>query len=158
MSKSSMMKKAAVQTAALAVILVLVCIGCRLGMHNTYMAGIPAHGLETPPENLQFSEETPSIIDRGTPEARDGWIRVPISPAHPGETFVDVNDSAGRDVAVMHFRVGRFGTIYDTSTGGFTGDSVVLVTFTAFCLLVAAIMFWAFRGAKGSTFYAYSTI
>lgn len=158
MSKSSMMKKAAVQTAALAVILVLVCIGCRLGMHNTYMAGIPAHGLETPPENLQFSEETPSIIDRGTPEARDGWIRVPISPAHPGETFVDVNDSAGRDVAVMHFRVGRFGTIYDTSTGGFTGDSVVLVTFTAFCLLVAAIMFWVFRGAKGPTFYAYSTI
>ncbi len=152
------MKKAAIQTAVLAVILFMVCVVCRLGMRSTYLAGIPIHGLDMPPESLRFSEETPNIIERGTPEARNGWIRVPISPAHPGETFVDVDDSAGGDVTVMHFRVGRFGTIYDTSTGGFTGDSVVLVTFTAFCLLVAAIMFWTFRGAKGPAFYAYSTI
>ena len=152
------MKRAAIQAAVLAIILLVICIVCRLGMRNTYMAEIPMRARDMSPEGLRFSEETPNVIARGTPEARNGWIRVPISPARPGETFVDVDDSAGRDVTVMHFRVGRFGTVYDASTGGFTGDSVVLVTFTAFCQLVAAIMFWAFRGAKGPAFYAYSTI
>lgn len=152
------MKKAAIQTVVLAVLLLLVCIACRLGTHDTYMAGISVRGLDIPPEDLRISEETPGVITRGTPRERNGWIRIPVSPVRQGETYVEVNDASGRDVTLMHFRVGRFGTIYDTSTGGFTGDSVALSAFTVFCLLVGAIMFWTFHSAKGPAFYAYSTI
>ena len=152
------MKKAAVQISVLAVILLLVCVGYRLCTENMYMAGIAVHGSEIRPEDLRFSEETPNVISHGSPQRRSGWIRVPIFPVHPGNTYLDVSDDMGHDVALMRFRVGWFGTIYDASTGGFTGDFVVLAAFTAFCLSVAVIMYRAFRGATGPAFYAYSTI
>ena len=71
---------------------------------------------------------------------------------------MDLTDGAGNDLGLLHFKVGRFGFVYDGITGGFTGDTVALVAFTLFCLAVAAIMFRAWRGAKGAAFYAYGTI
>jgi len=152
------MKKATIQIAALAVILLAICVGCRLVTHNTYTASYPVGGESLAPADIHFAPQTSGVVEHGTPRIEDGWIRIPIRPGSPGETFVDLKDGKGRDIGLLQFRVGRFGTVYDGATGGFTGDSVALTAFTAFCLAVAVIMFRAYRGAKGPAFYAYGTI
>ena len=152
------MKKATIQIAVLAVLLLAVCAGCRLAMRNTYVASFPVHAEGMGPEDVRFQPETPGIVEYGTPRIENGWIRVPIRPMRPGETFIELADGAGQEFGMLRLTVGRFGTVYDWSTGGFAGDSVVLVAFTAFCLAAAAILFRAYRDAKGPTFYTYGTI
>ncbi len=152
------MKKATIQIAVLAAVLLALCFGCRLAMRNTYTATLPIGAVELAPEDIRFEVETPGVVEYGAPRVEKGYIRVPIRPGKPGETFVDLMDGAGNEFAMMNFHVGRFGTIYDRVTGGFTGDSVALAAFTLFCLASAAIMFRAWRGAKGPAFYAYGTI
>ncbi len=152
------MKKATIQIAALAALLLVVCAVCRLAMRGTYVASYPMHGRTAEAGEIRVSAETPGIVDPGTPRVVGDWIRIPIRPGQRGETFVDLVDSQGNELGMLHFRVGRFGTIYDGVTGGFTGDTVVLAAFTAFCLAVAAIMYRAWRGAKGPAFYSYGTI
>ena len=152
------MKKAAIQIAVLAALLLAICIGSRLVMHNTYTASLQVYVDGLKPENIRISVETPDVVEPGEPEIRDGLLYVPIHSRHPGETYVDINDRSGNDIGVMYFRVGRFGTVYDGNSGGFTGDSVALAAFTVFCFAVAAIMFYAYRSMKGPAFYAYGTI
>ena len=152
------MKKATIQIVVLAAILLAVCVGCRLTMRNTYTASFPVRAGLPAPTDIRFEAETPGIVEHGEPRVEGEWIRIPIRAGKPGETFVDLTDGAGNDIGMLQFQVGRFGTVYDGVTGGFTGDSVALVAFTLFCLAVAAIMFRAFRGAKGSAFYTYGTI
>ena len=152
------MKKARIRIAALAGILLLVCLVCRLGTQSVYVAGVPAAAPGIRPEGIRFSGEIPGIVEPGVPEVLEGWVRIPVRPRGPGETLVDLDDSAGNDLAELRLRVSRFGTIYDRTTGGFTGDSVVMVAFTVFCFAVALIMLWVYRGLKGPAFYSYNTI
>jgi len=152
------MKKATIQIAVLALILLAVCFGSRLAMRNTYMATLPIAARNLAPQDIRFQAETPGVIGHDAPRIENGYICVPIHPEKSGETFVELSDAAGNDVGMMHLHVDRFGTVYDFSTGGFTGDTVALAAFTLFCLAVAAIMFNAYRSAKGPAFYAYGTI
>lgn len=152
------MKKVTLQIAALAVVLLVICVGCRLMMRNTYTVSLPARTAGLEPEEIRFEAEVPGIVEHDAPRIEDGWIRIPIRPGRPGETFVELRDAGGRDLDTLRFNVGRFGTVYDWRTGGFTGDWLVLVAFTVFCLLVAAIMFRAWLDARGPAFYAYGTI
>ena len=152
------MKKATIQIAVLAAILLIVCVGCRMANHSTYVASFPLPpGIDSADE-IHVSPQTPGVIEHGAPSVEDRWVRIPIRPEQRGETFVSLADDAGEDFGLMRFQVGRFGTVYDGRTGGFTGDIIVLIAFTAFCLAVAAIMFHAWRGAKGPAFYSYGTI
>ena len=153
-----LMKRAAIQIAVLAGILLLVCVVCRMTMRNAYVARVPVHGTNIQAEEIRVSMDTPDIVEPGSPVIRNGWMRMTVRPRHRGDTYVDLNDGKGNDVAMLHFRVSRFGTVYDSATGGFTGDSIVLVAFTVFCLMVAAIMFGVFRRSRGPAFYAYDTI
>ena len=152
------MKKATIQIAALAAILLAICFGSRIAMRGTYVANCPVQTPGIAPEDIRFTMETPGVIVCGTPMIEDGWVRVPIRPDRPGDTFIDLADGAGNEFAMLHLRVDRFGTVYDWSTGGFTGDTVALFAFTAFCLAAAAIMLRAWRAAKGPAFYTYGTI
>ena len=152
------MKKATIQIAVLAVALLVVCAGCRLAMRNTYTASLPVRGESIVPEELRFEADAPGVVEHGAPSVENGWIRVPIRAGQPGKAFVELRDGAGNDIGVLALQVGRFGTVYDWSTGGFTGDSVALTAFTAFCLASAAIMLRAWRGARGPAFYTYGTI
>ena len=152
------MKKTSIQIGVLAVILMIICVCCRLAMHNTYIVRIPVYRPELRGEDIQFQEETPGIIGHGDPEIRDGWMHIPIQPVQPGRTFVDLKDGDGNDIGMLALDVGRFGTVYDLATGGFTGDLLVLAAFTVFCFAVAGIMFHAYRSMKGPAFYAYGTI
>ena len=152
------MKKATIQIAVLAAILLAVCLGCRIMMRGTYTAALPIH-LDAPAAaDIHIDTEIPGVVEPGAPRIERGSIRIPVRPAGPGRTFVSLVDGEGRDLGALVFHVGRFGTIYDAATGGFTGDSLVLAAFTLFCLAAAAILYHAWRGMKGPAFYAYATI
>lgn len=152
------MKKATIQIIALAAILLAVCVGCRLAMRNTYVARVPAPRSDIRAEDIRFEPEQVGVVGHGAPSMRNGYLSIPIRPGKAGETFVELRDGDGNDLGMLRFGVSRLGTIYDWSTGGFTGDSVALSAFTLFCLAVAAIMFRVYRGAKGPAFYTYGTI
>lgn len=152
------MKRTFLQIIVLAVILLAVCAVCRAATRDTYMASFPIGARDIRAEDIRFSDETPGIVDLGAPEIKDGWMRVPVRPGHAGETFIEISDGADGEFGLLHFEVNRFGTVYDGMTGGFSGDSIALAAFTAFCLTVAAIMYHAYRGANGSAFYAYGTM
>ena len=53
------MKRVTIQIAALAAILLLVCAGCRLLTHNTYVASVPVQRTDLAPESLRLEAETP---------------------------------------------------------------------------------------------------
>ena len=152
------MRKATIQIAVLAAILLVICVGCRLAMRGTYVASYPLNAREIAAEEIRLRPETPGVVEPGAPRVEGNWVRIPIRPGQRGETFVGLADAEGNEFGLLRFRVGRFGTVYDGATGGFTGDTAVLVAFTAFCLLSAAILFHAWRGAKGPAFYGYATI
>lgn len=152
------MKKTTLQIAALAAVLFAVCITCRLIMRSTYTASIPVRRAGLRAEDIRFEDEVPGIVEHGAPRIEDGYIRIPIRPEGRGETFVGLTDKNGNDFGMLHLHVDPFGTVYDHATGGFTGENVVLIAFTAFCFMVSAIMLRAYRQAKGSAFYAYGTI
>lgn len=150
------MKKAARQIALLAAALLVICVAWRLGMGNAYTAYFTfPHGAAL--EELRFHEGTPGILSHGDPERVGDRVRVSLRPNRAGSTDLSLRRGEA-PVSMNVFRVGRLGTIYDTSTGGFTGDTIVLVALTAFCLAVALIMFNAYRGMKGPAFYGYGTI
>ncbi len=152
------MKKATKRILTLALILAVICIGCRLLMRNTYVVTVPVYAREIQEQDIHFSEENPGIIGHGDPQVRDGYIRIPIHPIRSGSTYVELQDADGNDIGMLSLDVDFIGTVYDRSSGGFTGDWLVLAAFTVFCLLVAVIMFSAYRSTKGPAFYTYGTI
>lgn len=154
------MKRAAIQIAVLAVVLLAICAACRLAVRNTYTAYIPvAPGVgEADAARLSVEEETPGVVDFGAPERHDGYLRMKIRPEHPGETFLNINSDRGENLAVLRFKVSPLGTVYDESTGGYTGDTVTLAASTVFWLIVAVIMLGCYRRAKGPAFYSYDTV
>ena len=154
------MKKAAIQIVVLAGILLAIFVGCRLTMGDTYVAYSP---IPAPRDGMakamRVSVNSPEILTHDAPKRQDGYIQLTIQPQRRGETFVDVYEDDSEDaLAIFHFHIGRFRTVYDDSTGGFTGDSIALSAFTVFCLLVAAIMFRVYRQSQGPAFYSYATI
>ncbi|MBE5807501.1 MAG: YdcF family protein [Clostridiales bacterium] len=151
------MKRAALRIALMAVLLLSICAACRMAIRSTYTAYIYAPNI--PHDQTPVIEmEAQGIITHGAPERVGSYLRVPIHPERPGDAWVELKDEDGEAQGLYLFRVGRFGTVYDTVTGGFTGDYVVLAAFTAFCLYVAWTMFSLYRQAKGPAFYAYTTI
>ena len=154
------MRQATRQIVVLLMLMLLICVACRLAVRSTYTAyvQIPPNMGPIQPTDIRFSEEVPGIIARGEPVIVGDFVRIPIRPEKPGTAFMDVHFGDREEAYGCCFDVGRFNTIYDHSTGGFTGDSIVLVAVTVFWLLTAAIMFRVFRQSRGPAFYAYGTI
>ena len=137
------MRKVALQIAAMAGILLAVCVGCRMAMRGTYVAKIlvPYNVRDAAPEDIRITEETPGIVSHGAPVRRGDYMRVPIRPQKRGRTYVNVRFGRDDIEQIAGFRVGRFGTVYDYATGGFTGDYVVMIALTVFWLGVAFMVF-----------------
>ena len=161
------MRMAFKQIGALALALLAFCLLCRLTVSRDYTAYIPLS--EAREEALRSGElrlevDVPGVLIPGQPEIRDGYLRLPLLPGAPGDAFVSVyaggeSSGSGEDPELLRaVRVGRFHTVYDRQTGGFTGDRPVMVAVTLFWLLVGAIMIWHFLRARGPAFYAYATI
>lgn len=156
-----MMKRAVRQIAISAVGLIIFCVAARLVFFRSYTAYVPLYeaGREDAwQDGLRMEVERPGVLRSGEAEIGEDFLRVPIYADHAGETGVVVTGQDGETVGVMQLRVGRFRTVYDASSGGFTGDTAVLIAIVAFWLLVSAIMLWNFFQAKGAAFYSYVTI
>ena len=157
------MKRAAKQILVFSLALILFCVLARLIFFRTYTARIPIspsqktaiREAEAPP--LAQLEE-PEILQPGEVAVHDDHISVPLRPGRAGETDLTLVDRGGRQLAYLVFHVGPGGTVFDLQTGGFTGDTAVLIAVTLFWLAVSAVMIWNYFQARGPAYYAYSTV
>ena len=154
------MRKAAKQILWLAAVLVVFCIVCRAAFFNQFSVYIPRQGplgtAERLEDDLPVAAENPEVIRPGEVRGSDRYLKIPVTPVGKGESDLVIGSGDGES---FHFlKVGRFRTVYDMSTGNFTGDTAVLIAVTLFWLLVCAIMVWHFRQARGPAFYDYGTI
>jgi len=154
------MKNVVRQVALLGLALLLVCVLGRLALRNTYVDRIPVSrkpgaGGEV---RLVSSDGQQAVVDPGAPQPSENDVQVSLKATQPGEVWYEVRDAGGEKLSTQHYRVGRFLTVYDYDTGGFTGDMLVMVALTAFWLGTAFIMLRAFRRTTGPAFYAYDTI
>ena len=154
------MTRAIRQISTLALILIVFCIACRLTLFQNYSAYIPIQENtdRRGPDGYELVVEQPDILDADGAEINKGYLRVEIRPERPGRTYVMLYDKDGTFVNLAPLYVGRFHTVYNASTGGFTVDVAVMIALTVFWLTVFMIMLWNYAQAKGSSFYAYSTI
>ncbi len=81
-----------------------------------------------------------------------------IEAKEPGQYTAHVTDDSGEMVAQRTYYVDRFHTVFDQSTGGFTGDLILMSALTFFFLIESFLMMRTFFQKKGPDFYAYSTI
>ena len=94
-----LMRQAVKQMAVIAGILLVFCVVCRLTVKNTYYAVIPLP--ETAVERadeLRVEAEGQEVILEGTPQVKDGYLRVPIRPGQKGNTTLNVLDREGNVV------------------------------------------------------------
>ena len=154
----SRLKQSVVQILALNAALAAVCLLCRVTVMNTYTASIPLPLNAPQAESLRFLSTDPRVIQPGDAGAGAGFVRVPIHPQGPGAAYVDVVDQQGNYLATGAFRVGRLGTVYNLSDGGFTGDGAVLCALCVFFLAISAVMLWHFIHSTGVEQYSYATV
>ena len=155
---SRLMKRAVKQMAVIAGVLLILCVIYRITKKNTYYAVIPMPQGVTQAEDLRIEAEGPEVLVEGAPLIRNGYIRVPVRPGQKGDAFLKVTDRDGREIARHEMKVSRDRTVYDTETGGFTGDTAVMAAFTLFSLLLGLIMAWSFFQVRGSDFYDYMSL
>ena len=153
------MKNVVKQVALLGLALIMVCVAGRLAMRNTYVDRIPMAGDQGAgnPMRLVQGGGGREIMNPGELLVSGEDVQVSLRATQPGETWYEVR-AGGERLSTQHYRVGRFLTVYDYDTGGFTGDGVVMAALTAFWLGTAFIMIRAFCRARGPAFYAYDTI
>ena len=159
------MKRLAWQSGLLVVAAVLICVFCRL-QNNTYTARIPLTGPEAESDGSaklrmvpeEGGENNTGSIIFGEPRPEDKYAEVRMKPGERGYVWAQMQNESGETLSYSRYHVSMFGTVYDYSTGGFTGDSVVMVVMAIFCLAESLLLLLAFLRAKGPSFYAYSTI
>ena len=156
------MRQAAKQILCCAAALIVFCVVCRLAFFHTYTAHIPIHSAAAAeyrragrPLNVETEKDT---VWLGEASWRRDALRVPVRPNHAGEAELKILDPQGEEIGLYLLRVSLLGTVFDVQSGGFTGDAAVLIAVTLFWLAVSAIMMWHYSQAKGSAYYAYSTI
>lgn len=178
------MKKAGRQITVLAMILLSVCIFWRLFHRNTMTLRIPTPSLsgqeagagdrpESGPEEGVDGRNIPDVqivpgededdtfpddIARfGEPVYHDGFIEVPMQPQKSGDAWYEVH-LGEENVYVISARISRLLTVYDKSTGSFTGERIVLCAVALFFILTSLILLRCFLKEKGPGMYSYFSI
>lgn len=152
------MKQAAKQIAVCTLVLLLFCLICRLTVFRSYTVYTDFNPGQEKPADVRMEVEDPDILSVREMEVRDSNIRISVNPEKEGTTWITFRNPEGEDVALHGLKVDRFHTVYDLSTGGFTGDMAVIIAVTVFWAMVGMIMIWNYRQARGSSFYSYMTI
>lgn len=149
------------QIGILAGLLILICVFCRFVFFRDYTIYLPVHpgvGKTLQQANIDAAmEENGAFRLEGT-TVGDRYVALRIHPETDGTSYMHFQADDERFSVMEGFRVSRFHTVYDMSTGGFNGDSVVMIAVTVFWLAVSVIMIRAFFRAKGAAFYAYSSV
>ena len=115
-------------------------------------------GEEIKLEDLHLIPDVDGVIRFGSPSYDNGWLLVPIHPERPGDGSFTVLHANGETVGMHVLAVSRTLTIYDRVNGGFTGDTMVLIAMSVYCLIVGAVMMYTFVRTKGPDLYAQLTI
>ena len=156
------MKKLYVQIAALALLMVLVCVVYRLGTGNAYAAYVPYDAARLPQSAdaeaaPRFAPDDASVICCGEVASNGGYLRVALQPQAPGHAEI-TGRWGDEQFAARPVHVGPLLTVYDERTGGFTGDGCVMFAFSAFLLAVSALLMRNYVRARGAAYYSYTTI
>ncbi len=154
------MKTFVKQTCLTAVICILICVIGQFFTGGTYYAYhmIPYQYREAQSITVEMSGEGDGKVAIGEVQQKGDFVRIPVKAKGPGDVETEIRDGSGESIGLGFYRVDRFGMIYDYSTGGFTGDRIVMSAITLFVLAESVFLFLAFRRMKGSSFYSYSTI
>ena len=145
------MRKAAKQILICAAGLILFCVVCRFTLFNRFSVYIPL--TDVPEASAAEADNRPQVRFAGI-RVKNGAYEIPVFVEGPGRAEIKV----GKEGTEHVLEVDRLNTVYDRTTGNFTGDAAVLIAVTVFWLLVSAIMVWHFTRAKGPAFYDYGTI
>ena len=154
------MKKLTCEIVFLAGILFMICLGVRLAGKNTYTMYVPLHGKDFAGGEIRMEEGREPPVSFGEPVMERDYLRLELQPRRRDEeTFrADILDKNGEVIESQWMRVGRWGTIFDTETGGFTGDNLVLGGFASFSLLSALLMLRFFINCRGPRLYTYNAL
>ena len=155
------MKKTACQLAAAALALLILCVICRFCFFRTYPMYYhlaPAKLAAAQARGFRIVSADPSVASAGPAEIRDGVLRIPVIPGQRGETTLELQDAEGRSLGFIPVRVTRFQTVYESVSGGFSGDSMAMVASTVFWIFACFIMIRSFCRARGPAFYRHDTI
>ena len=159
--------RAGVQIAVLAVILLLFLALFRFtGFHSfdavtSYASAGARRASSLSAEDILIIADNDGIAGLGDLCIGDRYIKLPIYPKHPGQFAIELRDPADESGSLIDYKVitiSRFGTVSDSSTGNFSGDTAIVIISALFWILVSAILLWHFFQAKGPAFYNYSTI
>ena len=87
------MRQATRQIVVLLMLLLMICVACRLAVRSTYIAyvQIPRGVGALQPAEIHFNDEVPGIITRGEPRIVGDYVRIPIRPEKPGTAYMDVH-------------------------------------------------------------------
>ncbi|MBR6965461.1 MAG: YdcF family protein [Clostridia bacterium] len=150
------MKRAAKQIAVGAVLLLVLCIVCRFSFFRSYTVYYPLY----PPDeeklcagDIRIEAELPGIVRTAAPELRGNMLALSVFPEQPGETFLTVLDGTGRSLGHILVKISRFLRVYEANTGGFSGDTAVILAATLFWFFTGAVMLWNYFQNKGPAFY-----
>lgn len=153
------MKRAVRQVAVSALLLLVLCIVCRFVFYRTYTAYYPLYlSSLASPEDFRIESEDPEVATGVIADVLDQSLKITVIPGNAGNTYLNIYNTSGDYQGTVPARVTRFHTVYDSSDGGFSGDTVAILAATLFWLLTGAIMLWNFFQAKGPSFYQYRTI
>lgn len=182
------MQKVIRQIAALAGILIMIFIAFRIITGNQYRVSIPVtdKNLEIKEIHINVTEEItdneapeesfrnprpgtaadiPNTPEASSftavpyqPELNDDRLEFQIVPDDDGVYSAQAEDAEGNIVSETRLHIGKFKTVYDERTGGFTGDSLLLVMITVFVLTSGFLMFRYFIKVSGPDFYSYSSV
>ena len=137
------MKQTARQVAICAVILAVLCMGCRMVAGNAFLTYHPLPYSENGDyqlESLKIMPEEQGIVRVETVEVKNRDLVLRLWPEHEGRTYLLIQDESGEDISLIPVSVDAFMTIYNGSNDNFTGDAFVLAAVTLFWLLTGWIM------------------
>lgn len=152
------MKQLVRQIALSAVVLLMVCAAYRWATGNQYTSFVPLPYASASVQTYQADGASQGRMEVSAANAPNGMARLRIRPHARGEGAVRVLDGEGEQIADYKYHIGPFMTVYDPNTGGFSGDSFIMFTFTLFCFWTTFLMLRYFLKVKWSDFYSYGTI
>ncbi len=160
-SKGTRMRQAFRQIVLCALGLLIFCILCRLTVFRSFTAHIPLYGVQASAlseKDLVLIQEEEGFLYTGELRVEKGFLYIPITPVHAGETWLEIRSTEGNYIAGTLLSVSPMMTVYDRSSGNYTGDSAVLLSITLLWLLIALIVGWHFLQSRGSSFYDHSSV
>ncbi|MDO5702826.1 MAG: YdcF family protein [Lachnospiraceae bacterium] len=151
-------RKMMIQVFAMGVLLIMACILSRMLTGDRYTAMIPLEGAPAEVADLHFTEDATHTADFEDPRIHDGILYVDVHAEGSGDCVMEVCDGEGHVLVTENYRVTADRTVFEETTGNFTGDSFLAGTLALFFLGTAVLMLRFFLRSTGKRMYSYNVI